>query len=75
LGVTFFYLLTGKYPFGGQKSITKLVEEIRHTQIDFKIIANQKARACIQRMLDKNPETRITIDELLNTDWVTNSGT
>ena len=25
-------------------------------------------------MLDKNPDTRATVDELLQTDWVTNSG-
>ena len=25
-------------------------------------------------MLDKNPDTRATVEELLETDWVTNSG-
>ena len=75
LGATFFYLLTGKYPFGSQKSLTKLAEAIKHTTINFKVITNEKARACIKRMLDKNPETRITIEDLLKMDWVTNSGT
>ena len=38
------------------------------------MINDKLARHCIERMLDKNPDTRATVDELLLTDWVTNSG-
>jgi serine/threonine protein kinase len=43
-------------------------------KIDFDIIKDGQARECIQRMLDKDPETRATVDELLLKDWVTANG-
>ena len=42
--------------------------------IEFNLIKNKKARHCVERMMDKNPDTRATLTELLKTDWVTNSG-
>jgi hypothetical protein len=45
-----------------------------HKEVNFDFIKNEKARHCIERMLDKNPDTRVTVDELLKTEWVTNNG-
>ena len=41
--------------------------------IDFNLIKNENARHTVERMMDKNPKTRATLTELLQTDWVTNN--
>ena len=44
-------------------------------EIDFEVIPGcENTRNCIKRMLDKDPFTRATIDELICMDWVTNCG-
>jgi serine/threonine protein kinase len=47
---------------------------LRDRDIDFSLIQNDAARHCISRLLDKNPETRATIDELIKDEWITRSG-
>lgn len=74
LGLTFFQLLTGRYPFEGASSFYDLKDMIMKRGINFELVKDKTARHCIERMLDKNPDTRATVDELLETDWVTNSG-
>lgn len=74
LGMTFYYLLTGRHPYEDAKGIFQLKEMVPSRQIDFKLVSDPEARHCIERMLDKNPATRATIQELLECDWVTKSG-
>ena len=73
LGITFFYLLTGQYPFEDAKSIFHLKELVTTRDINFELITDETARHCIKHMLDKDPKTRATIDYLLTTEWVKNS--
>ena len=74
LGLTFYQLLTGRYPFEGATSFYDLSSMILTQEIDFSIIKDGQARECIKRMLDKDPETRATVDELLLKNWVTTNG-
>ena len=75
LGLTFYFLLTGLTPFSGAKSLFDLAKMVETEEIDFSKVHNEKARDCMRRMLDKNPHTRATMEELIKMDWVTNSGT
>jgi serine/threonine protein kinase len=75
LGITFYYLLTGQFPWKDVKSIWQLAEIVRTQEIDFDILPSyENTGHCIERMLDKNPDTRATIDELICMDWVTKCG-
>lgn len=65
LGLTFFQLLSGRYPFDGALSFYELKEMIMMRGINFALIKDESARYCLERMLDKNPDTRATVDELL----------
>lgn len=50
LGITFYKILTGVFPFKGN-SVLKLKESILNDPIDFSLIKNQAARACIEHIL------------------------
>ena len=43
--------------------------------IDFDVIKNQSVKELLERLLEKNPAHRATLDELLATAWVTNNWT
>lgn len=74
LGITIYNLLTGRLPNEKAKTIFELKDMILSNEIDFELVPSQEARHCLRRMLDKNPETRATVQELLEDDWVTKSG-
>ena len=65
LGLTFYQLTTGRYPFEGATSFYDLSNLILTKEIDFSFIKDVSARECIKGMLDKNPDTRATVDDLL----------
>ena len=60
LGITFFKILTGVFPFKGT-TILKLKESILNDPIDFSMIKNPAARSCIEHILQKEPEKRATL--------------
>ena len=62
LGITMYYVLTGHPPWRNCKSIIKLAETISEQPIDFSEIQSEMAKRCVERMLDKNPKTRFTIE-------------
>ena len=47
LGVTFFWIITGKYPFGDVQNCMALKEAILNQKIDLNLIKNSNARECI----------------------------
>ena len=75
LGITFYYILYGQYPWKNVKNILHMKEIITTQEIDFDVIpCCENTKNCLKRMLDKDPATRATIDELICMDWVTNCG-
>ncbi|XP_051256288.1 calcium/calmodulin-dependent protein kinase kinase 1 isoform X2 [Dicentrarchus labrax] len=76
MGVTLYCFVFGKCPFIDEY-ILALHNKIRTKLVDFpetpKI--SEELRTLILRMLDKNPDTRITIPEIKMDQWVTQGGT
>ena len=75
LGITFYQLITGRLPYENAKNPFELREAILHDDIDFSKIKKPEARQVIRSLLQKDPNDRASIDELLKSSWVTqNSG-
>jgi serine/threonine protein kinase len=73
LGITFYYLLTGEYPW---KTDTPLVlkEMVCNDSIDLTPIKNLQARDLISLTLKKDPNERATLQKLMKHPWITNNG-
>ncbi|KAI8447823.1 kinase-like domain-containing protein, partial [Phakopsora pachyrhizi] len=73
MGVTLYFMLTGKLPFGqGQ-----LVDMFHAIQNEAPIIPDEWEDSLldlISKILDKDPRTRLGMRELRRQDWVTGSG-
>ncbi|KAL6933122.1 uncharacterized protein HGUI_02098 [Hanseniaspora guilliermondii] len=72
LGITLYCFLFGKLPFNSNHEM-KLFEIICHGKLEFPINAPDidvrqllQAQNILLKLLDKNPQTRITIDEIKN---------
>ena len=66
LGITLFYLLCGKYPFEEAKNPLYLKDLILEKEINFEWINHSPARELVKKMLERNPEKRATLDEIIN---------
>eukprot|EP01028_Stygiella_incarcerata_P010952 TRINITY_DN5963_c1_g1_i1.p1 TRINITY_DN5963_c1_g1~~TRINITY_DN5963_c1_g1_i1.p1 ORF type:complete len:562 (+),score=170.45 TRINITY_DN5963_c1_g1_i1:78-1763(+) len=73
LGVTLYALLVGKTPFSGD-SYVDICNAIREADPELPDELSAEARDLVKRMLAKNPEDRITLDEILIHPFVTQSG-
>eukprot|EP00762_Andalucia_godoyi_P006692 ANDGO_06219.mRNA.1 putative serine/threonine-protein kinase DDB_G0279405 len=74
LGVTVFALLVGRLPFYGNNTMA-IYKAIQNLDVSFPdSFHNPDFQALAVRFLDKDPSTRITIDELKKDPWVTNHG-
>ncbi|XP_041664526.1 calcium/calmodulin-dependent protein kinase kinase 1b [Cheilinus undulatus] len=76
MGVTLYCFVFGKCPFYDEY-IVALHSKIKNKPVEFPempMISNN-LRELIERMLDKNPETRITIPKIKLHPWVTEDGT
>ena len=73
LGITFFRILTGHFPFSGT-TVLKLKQSILNDEIDFSLIKNEAARECLRHILQKDVEKRATFEDIINYRWVTNNG-
>ncbi|CAO3698968.1 unnamed protein product [Rhizopus microsporus] len=74
MGVTLYCLIYGKTPFMSS-NIMELYEQIKEAPIEHGDDIDANLRDLFERILDRNPETRITMKELRNHPWVTNNGT
>jgi len=61
LGVTIFYLLTGRYPSGQPKNVMDLKEIVTHGVINFNLIKCKPARDLLTKMLALKPEDRLSL--------------
>ncbi|KAI3660145.1 hypothetical protein MP638_002542 [Amoeboaphelidium occidentale] len=75
LGVTLFCLVHGKVPFDGED-----LEQVYHKIVNMSVVSvlskklTADLRSLIQGLLEKNPDDRITLDEVRRHTWVTNNG-
>lgn len=76
LGVTLYCFVIGKCPFYDQY-IVPLHAKIKRDPVEFPEMPSisSSLKDLIERMLDKNPETRITLPEVKVHPWVTENGT
>ena len=65
LGITFYYMATGNYPFTS-KNPDELKKMIKDAKIDFfKYKMNPNIILLISKMIEKNPSDRLTAEKLL----------
>ncbi|CAB1348960.1 unnamed protein product [Coregonus sp. 'balchen'] len=76
MGVTLYCFVYGKCPFIDEY-IIGLHNKIRNSPVEFPDTPEvfEELKELIIRMLDKNPDTRITIPEIKEHPWVTEDGT
>ena len=70
LGITLYYLLTGQYPCEDAQNPLHLKELTLERDINFELIKNKEARQLLRRILEKNPEKRATLYDIINSDWI-----
>ena len=74
LGVTLFYLVTGQFPFDENSNLMKLHDMVLNDPINFDLIKNKDLRNLLERILEKDPDQRATLEEILQNEWVTSNG-
>jgi len=73
MGVTLYCLFYGRCPIQAE-NIVSLYAKILHDRIEFPEPINPSLKDLLQRMLDKDMDTRIAIREIHEHPWVTNQG-
>jgi [calcium/calmodulin-dependent protein kinase] kinase len=74
LGITLYYLFVGRLPFEQAKNIFHLKELVVDHPLDFSPVKDERGKDLIMKMLEKDPEVRFTIDDIIRHDWVTDGG-
>ena len=74
LGVTLFYLVTGHFPFDEEQNLMRLHDMVLNDPINFDLIKNENLRNLLERILEKDPDHRATLEEILQNQWVTSNG-
>ncbi|CAO2649599.1 Nn.00g069840.m01.CDS01 [Neocucurbitaria sp. VM-36] len=73
MGCTLYCLLFGRIPFE-QHGMIELYQSIRNDPLEFDRECDPELKALLQRLLEKDPEKRITMDEIREHPWVTKQG-
>ncbi|KAI7903628.1 kinase-like domain-containing protein [Cokeromyces recurvatus] len=76
MGVTLYCMIFGKTPFVSENFL-ELYEMIKEAPIKYDChkIIDENLMDLFHRILDRNPDTRITMKELREHPWITNNGT
>jgi len=74
LGITMFYMLTGQYPFGKPTDLFDLKAKVEGNQFNYHLIKNIDTRTILQKLLEHDQNKRATLDQILESNWVTNNG-
>ncbi|XP_074296142.1 CBL-interacting serine/threonine-protein kinase 4-like [Silene latifolia] len=72
-GVMLFVLLTGNLPFD-HANLALMYRKMRNKEFRFPSWVSKPARGLITRLLDPNPETRMSIEEVVKDTWLKNQG-
>eukprot|EP00002_Diphylleia_rotans_P013385 TRINITY_DN2617_c0_g3_i3.p1 TRINITY_DN2617_c0_g3~~TRINITY_DN2617_c0_g3_i3.p1 ORF type:complete len:421 (-),score=91.74 TRINITY_DN2617_c0_g3_i3:460-1722(-) len=72
-GVTLYNFVYGRCPFMADTTV-KIFEMIRSETISFPFATNPQLEDLLNKMLDKDPQTRITMESILVHPWVTKNG-
>ena len=71
-GVVLYIMVTGLYPFAGNTH-KELFQQIMYSEPNYPSFLSPLLRDLIQSLLKKDPNERMTIDELEVHPWITNS--
>ncbi|EPB86469.1 CAMKK/CAMKK-META protein kinase [Mucor circinelloides 1006PhL] len=74
MGVTLYCMIYGKTPFVSS-NLLELYEMIKDAPIEYGDDLSDNLLDLFHRILDRNPDTRITMRELREHPWITNDGT
>ena len=74
LGVTIFYLLSGRYPCEDARCVDQLRNFILKRSINFDLIKDNAARDMLTSLLQKDPKKRATLQQIASCEWITNDG-
>lgn len=70
LGVSLYLLVVGDYPFHSENR-NQLVSQIKSKPVEFPARISPECADLIRKMLDRNPDTRISISGVLASPWMT----
>jgi [calcium/calmodulin-dependent protein kinase] kinase len=75
LGATLYNMVVGKPPWMAQNQI-QLAHQIQHIELAFptELELDPHLKNLLRRMLQKDPEKRIRLEDIIEHDWVTNEG-
>jgi len=73
MGCSLYCFIFGKVPFLGPNTL-QTYNQIVSKELEFTRVVNPSLENLFRRILDKNPRTRITINELKKHPWVTKDG-
>ncbi|KAF9354316.1 hypothetical protein BGX26_007845 [Mortierella sp. AD094] len=74
MGVTLYCMRYGRLPFRSSSSSLDLLRTIREEEPDLTEETDPRFKNVMEKLLDKDPSKRITIDGLRNDSWVTDDG-
>ncbi|KAL9226976.1 hypothetical protein vseg_002729 [Gypsophila vaccaria] len=72
-GVILFVMMTGCLPFD-DANLVVMYRKMINSQFRFPTWVSKPARRLITRLLDPNPKTRMSIEEVIEDEWVKNHG-
>ena len=67
-GITLYYMMEGKTPFNSKK-ITDLANEVKNLKIVFPAHFSDNLKELLNKILDKDPDTRIGIEGIKKSKW------
>ncbi|CAN9433420.1 unnamed protein product [Alternaria alternata] len=74
MGCTLYCLLFGRIPFE-KHGMIELYQSIRMDPLEFETDCNPELKELLQRLMEKDPKKRITMEEIREHPWVTRQGT
>ncbi|KAH9860172.1 hypothetical protein IAQ61_011956 [Plenodomus lingam] len=74
MGCTLYCLRFGRIPFE-RTGMIELYESIRSDPLEFDSDCNEELKDLLQKLMEKDPKKRITMEEIREHPWVTRQGT